>query len=140
MTILAVDDEPLMLTLIATVLRENGYHVLTADCAAQAIALFREDPESVDLLISDVVMPGMDGPSLAKELRAVRPDLKVLLVSGYCDAKQLDHDFEFLPKPFVVYEFVSRVRSLSRRRGRQAAAPSEDSKDNEATFVAVPAQ
>ncbi|HKE24474.1 MAG TPA: response regulator [Bryobacteraceae bacterium] len=139
MTILAVDDEPLMLTLMATVLRENGYDVLTAGGAAQAIALFREHPEDVDLLISDVVMPGMDGPSLAAELRSARPDLKVLLVSGYCDPRQLDRGFEFLSKPFAVSELISRVRSLLRRHSRRAAGQSEDDSHNEATFVAVPA-
>src|SRR5690349_18994608 len=100
MTILAVDDEPLVRTLVATVLEDNGYAVLTADSGACAMAVFREHSEEVDLLISDVVMPGMDGPSLAAELRTQRPDLKVLLMSGYCEPEQLSHGFEFLAKPF----------------------------------------
>lgn len=117
MTILAVDDEPLIRTFVAAVLRENGFDVLTADCAAQAMDVFHDHPANVDLLISDIVMPGMDGPTLASRLRAERPDLEVLLISGFCDRAQLSHGFEFLPKPFTVSDILLKVRALLRHRG-----------------------
>lgn len=119
MTILAVDDEPLIRTLLATVLHDNGFDVLTADCAAQAIDVFHDHPEDVDLLISDIVMPGMDGPTLATKLQMERPDLQILLISGYCDRAQLSRGFEFLPKPFAIPDMLSKVRALLRNRNRR---------------------
>ena len=135
MTILTVDDEPLVRTLLATVLRENGFQVLTADCAAQAIAIFQENGEDVDLLISDIVMPGMDGPSLALQLQAARPDLEVLLISGYCDAQQLDYGFEFLPKPFSVPDMLSKVRSLLGNREHRGAQLPKNHRKVDAVFA-----
>jgi two-component system cell cycle sensor histidine kinase/response regulator CckA len=112
MTILAVDDEPLLRNLIASVLEDNGFAVLTADSGAQAIDLFREHSGEIDLLLSDIMMPGIDGPSLATQLQRSRPDLKVLLMSGYCDPAQLGYGFEFLPKPFDLSDLVAKVRGL----------------------------
>jgi len=114
MKILAVDDEPLMRNLLTTVLQDNGYSVLTADSGVQAIDVFQKHPGEIGLLISDVVMPGMDGPSLAAELQRSQPDLKVLLISGYCNPEQLSGGFEFLPKPFALVEMIAKVRSLLR--------------------------
>lgn len=119
MTILAVDDEPLIRTLVATVLQEDGFDVLTADCAAQAMDVFHGHPDEIDLLITDVVMPGMDGPKLAAKLQAECPDLEVLLMSGYCDPAQLSHGFEFLAKPFTVSEMLFKIRRLMRNRSRK---------------------
>ena len=121
MTILAVDDEPVMRTLIATVLQDNGFAVLTADCAARAMDIFEEHHGEVDLLISDVVMPGMDGASLAAALQAAKPGLRVLLMSGYCASEQLAQGFEFLSKPFSLPEMLARVRGLLRRPAKQRA-------------------
>lgn len=135
MTILAVDDEPLVLTLVATALQENGFQVLKANCAAQAMAIFREHAEDVDLLISDIVMPGMDGPSLAAALRKARPDLEVLLMSGYCDARHLEHGFEFMPKPFSLPEMVARVRLIL--RNRRSARPPQNRRKAEPVFAAA---
>ena len=126
MTILAVDDEPLIRTLVATVLQDNGYNVLTADCADQAMAVFRERPEDVDLLISDVRMPGMDGPTLAARLQTARPDLQVILMSGYCDCEQLSHGFEFLSKPFTIADILTKVRTLLSGRGQRSGLHTEN--------------
>lgn len=127
MTILAVDDEPLIRTLLATVLQDIGIEVLTADCAAQAITMFHERPD-VDLLISDIVMPGMDGLTLATKLRKERPDLGVLLISGYCDREHLSHGFAFLPKPFTVPDMLTAVRALLPGRSRGTAQGAEPRK------------
>jgi two-component system, cell cycle sensor histidine kinase and response regulator CckA len=119
-TVLVVDDEPLMCTMLAHFLKDEGFAVLTAACGSQAISLFRSHLGEIDLLISDIVMPGMDGPSLARELKSVNPDLAVLLMSGNCDSKQIDNTFAFLPKPFSMRNLLTRVRSLT--RSRQAVA------------------
>jgi two-component system cell cycle sensor histidine kinase/response regulator CckA len=115
-TILAVDDEPLIRTLLSTVLKENGFQVLTADCAAKAMEVFHDHSDDVDLLISDIVMPGMDGPTLATKLQTECPDLEVLLISGYCDRAQLSRGFEFLPKPFAITDMLMKVHTLLRNR------------------------
>jgi two-component system cell cycle sensor histidine kinase/response regulator CckA len=127
MKILAVDDEPLLRDLMATVLEENGFSVLTAGSGAEAISLFREHRSEIDLLISDIIMPGMDGPSLAVQLQKWRPDLKVLLISGHCDPSQLSCGFEFLAKPFGLSEMVAKVRALLRRKGLQAVGTGHNS-------------
>jgi two-component system, cell cycle sensor histidine kinase and response regulator CckA len=111
-TVLVVDDEPLMCSMLTQVLQQEGFSVLTAACGTQALALFRSHRHEIDLLISDIVMPEMDGPSLAAKLRAECPDIPVLLMSGYCESYQLRNDFEFLPKPFSIADLLSRVRVL----------------------------
>lgn len=127
MAILAVDDERQIVELIATVLHKNGLDVLTANSAAQALSEFREHSSDVDLLIADIGLPDLDGPSLAARLQAQRPHLKVLLISGFCESGQLAPGFEFLHKPFALDEMLERVFSLlhtKRRRpepARQAA-------------------
>jgi DNA-binding NtrC family response regulator len=132
-TILAVDDEPLMRNLLATVLQENGYAVLTADSGMQAIDVFHKHPGEIDLLITDIVMPGMDGPSLAAELQQSQPGLKVLLISGYCNPEQLSFGFEFLPKPFALLDMVAKVRSLL--RPKQLHAVHEAACENQTTLA-----
>lgn len=124
MTILAVDDEEMMRSLIASILRDNGFNVLTADCSTHAMSVFREHAGNIDLLITDVVMPGMDGPTLAAALRTVRPDLPVLLISGYCEPEHLAGGFEFLSKPFSLSDMLSKVRALLESHGhRRRRAP-----------------
>jgi two-component system, cell cycle sensor histidine kinase and response regulator CckA len=111
-TVLVVDDEPMVCTMLAHFLENEGFTVFTAECGPQAISLSRSNPGKIDLLISDIVMPGMDGPSLATELKSVNPRLAVLLMSGNCDSKQIDNAFAFLPKPFSMLDLLARIRSL----------------------------
>jgi len=114
--VLVVDDEPLMRSMMTHVLQQEGFSVFAAGCGTQALSLFRSHPGDIGLLISDVVMPEMDGPSLAAKLKAERPDLPVLLMSGYCDGEQLNNNFEFLAKPFSMSDLLARVRNLAQRR------------------------
>ncbi len=86
MTVLVVDDEPQLRMMLTHFLGQEGFAVLTAGCGSEAISLFRSHPE-IDLLITDILMPGMDGPSLAAALRSIKPDLAVLLMSGNCDCQ-----------------------------------------------------
>jgi two-component system, cell cycle sensor histidine kinase and response regulator CckA len=115
MTVLVVDDEPQLRTMLANFLEQEGFAVFTAGCGSQAISLFRSHPE-IDLLISDILMPGMDGPSLAAALRSLNADLAVLLMSGNCDPKQIDNAFAFLPKPFSFVDLLSKVRTVAPTR------------------------
>lgn len=139
MTILAVDDEPLVRTLVATALEENGFAVLTADCGARAMALFREHESEVDLLISDIVMPGMDGPSLARKLQAHRPDLKVLLMSGSCQSEQLAHGFDLLSKPFSICDMLAKVSKILGTQDLRHGNPLPNGRNDDAILTVAPA-
>ncbi len=104
-TILAVDDDPSVLELLVQTLDSAGYHVLMAESGRAAIEKFEENRHSIDLLLIDVIMPDLTGPVVAERLRAVRPELKVLFISGFHDADLVQRfaalkGFTLLPKPF----------------------------------------
>lgn len=116
-TILIVEDEPSILTLAATMLKRAGYVVLTASTPAQAIALTENHQDSIDLLITDVVMPEMNGRDLALKILSLYPNLKRLFMSGYTAdviAHQgvLDDGVHFIQKPFSKQLLVSTVREI----------------------------
>ncbi len=115
-TILLVEDEEAIRALVARTLRECGYEVLEAPAAAAAIAICESMSDALDLLVSDVVMPGMSGPELVKIIRQRRPDLPVLYLSGYTGKALSDHgvpaDVNLLTKPFDAHTLVSAVRKL----------------------------
>jgi len=116
-TVLVVDDEPAVRKVIAAALRRRGYRVL--DAAEGDAARERFLGEDVGLVISDVLLPGRSGVELARELIALRPDLKVLLITGYTPRDLVEHDaeladFPFLEKPFSVDELTSTVDRLWR--------------------------
>ena len=81
-TILVVDDDPSVLDLVVEILRRQGFHVLSAKCAADAIQLAGANEQRIDLLLSDIEMPAMSGPDLGQLLKKSRPDLHVMLMSG----------------------------------------------------------
>ncbi|MEO8455249.1 MAG: response regulator [Sphingomicrobium sp.] len=112
-TVLLVEDEPMVRTVAERALTRHGYQVITADNGEEALdVLARGEP--IDLLISDVVMPGMDGPTMVREARKSRPDLKILFMSGYAEEqlrKSIDiENVNFLPKPFSVTELAEAAR------------------------------
>ena len=96
----------------------------------EALELLEEDEDGFDLVISDVVMPGMDGPTLIREAKEHLGDARVIFISGYAErdiAKQLDEDREvsFLPKPFTVKDLADRVKQelgLKKEREKERAA------------------
>src|SRR5690606_28266896 len=92
----------------------QGYRVLSAASGTEALATARAHRQPLDLLVSDVVMPGLSGPALVQALRCDRPDLPVLLMSGYSDCKGrgAPDDVPLLHKPFTVAEFTRSVRAL----------------------------
>jgi two-component system, cell cycle sensor histidine kinase and response regulator CckA len=121
-TILLVEDEDSVRVLVGTILRRLGYRVLDAGTPAAATRLFEQHASEIDMLLTDVVMPGMNGPALARTLTAVRPDLKVLFISGYSDAA-LPHvsgggQTHFLSKPFQTSVLISKVREILSRNER----------------------
>ena len=110
-----VEDEEGLRALNARGLASRGYTVLEASNGIEAIAVFEMHDGKVDLVVSDVVMPEMDGPTLLKELRGRNPDLKIIFVSGYAEdafEKSLPQgqQFSFLPKPFTLKQLVEAVK------------------------------
>jgi two-component system cell cycle sensor histidine kinase/response regulator CckA len=110
-TLLLVDDEDSLRRLAARALTKAGWHVLEAASGEEALEL---DVTDIELVISDVMMPGLDGPGLVKALRARMPGLRAILVSGYADAAKrralLAQDIEFLAKPFAMNALVQIAR------------------------------
>ncbi len=116
-TVLLVEDESQVRKLVYEVLQSRGYRVLAAKDALEAVPLEENYPDRIDLLITDVVMPGMSGRELAQHLSATRPQTKVLFVSGYTDDALLRHGATtpgtaFLQKPFALEDLLRRVRAL----------------------------
>ena len=115
-TILVVDDEPEIRKLVAAMLTRDGYRVLIADTGENAIRLFRTNPDT-DLLLTDVVAPGMSGPMIADEIAALNPRIKVLFMSGY-DGTQVvqryvvEKGYSLLIKPFTMDQLGSKVRAV----------------------------
>jgi CheY-like chemotaxis protein len=117
--ILVVDDDPGVRSLASKVLAGQGYLTLEAADGEEAFALFSQQAGRVGVLVSDVVMPGLQGPELAARLRGVDPDLKVVLMSGYTEASSdsvgsmLEPGMRFLQKPFSPADLVALVRDVS---------------------------
>jgi DNA-binding NtrC family response regulator len=114
-TILAVDDDAAILNLLHHVLHDAGYHVLVANGGWDAIREFESSGNSVELLLTDVIMPDLTGPVLAERLRSQKPDLRVLFISGFHDADLVQRfvtrrGFTLLPKPFTVDALLRVVR------------------------------
>jgi two-component system, cell cycle sensor histidine kinase and response regulator CckA len=111
--LLVVEDEPMVRAVAERALVRQGYTVETACDGEEALALFAEG-KSYDLVVSDVVMPNMDGPAMARALRVQRPDMRILFMSGYAE-EQLRQSINldkvaFLPKPFSVQQIAEAVR------------------------------
>ncbi|NJN97257.1 MAG: PAS domain S-box protein [Anaerolineales bacterium] len=116
-TILLVEDESGVRGLVQQTLADQGYTILEAGHGRQALTLSGQHPGPIDLLLTDVVMPEMSGRDLAEQLKAQRPHLKVLFMSGYTDDIVLRHGLltaqvEFLPKPFSPRVLAVKVREL----------------------------
>jgi two-component system cell cycle sensor histidine kinase/response regulator CckA len=121
-TVLVVDDEPLVLQMVSVVLEQQGYSVLTAEGGTDALSLSQSHPGQIDLLVSDVVMPGMDGPTLATKLLAQNPKLPILFMSACCDTAAVGpcRGFPFLSKPFSIAILLSTVQTLLRQGSLRA--------------------
>jgi two-component system cell cycle sensor histidine kinase/response regulator CckA len=114
-TILLVEDEEGLRSLNARGLRSRGYSVIEASNGIEAMEALEEKNGAVDLVVSDVVMPEMDGPTLLKAMRERNPEVKIIFVSGYAEDafdKSLSENqqFAFLPKPFTLSQLVAAVK------------------------------
>jgi two-component system cell cycle sensor histidine kinase/response regulator CckA len=112
--ILLVEDEDAVRTFSTRALTNKGYQVLGAESGEAALALMEgEDLATIDLMITDVMMPGMDGPTMAKKMRERSPELKIIFISGYTEDKLKDHmgkNIFFLPKPFTLKQLAEKVK------------------------------
>jgi CheY-like chemotaxis protein len=118
LTVLVAEDEQSVRSFIAGVLRQQGHDVLETNGARQAIEAYRMCQGGVDLLISDVVMPGRNGTQLARELRQGQASLGVILISGYDRGAAANENGDipadaFLSKPFTASELIDRVAEVS---------------------------
>jgi CheY-like chemotaxis protein len=115
-TILLVEDEPAVRQLFAQALSRAGYRVHEARNGQEAIKVFDQHGDSIDLLLTDMRMPYMGGGELAQHLRARRVTLKLICISGYPGAIEDDLDADFLAKPFSRDALLHKVREVLDRR------------------------
>ncbi|MCK4541913.1 MAG: response regulator [Spirochaetales bacterium] len=116
-TILLVEDESNVRDLVLRMLESQGYHILEAENAGEALLICENFESRIHLLLSDIVMPVMNGDKLAVRLKTIRPDIKVLLMSGYPDkeANELtlgSRGIDFIAKPFNIEELAVKVRKV----------------------------
>jgi CheY-like chemotaxis protein len=116
-TILLVEDEDMVRELVHSALEDLGYTVLVAHRGDEAMSLARAYPNQIDLLLTDVIMPRLSGRELAEQLQALRPQTKVLFMSGYTDDAVIRHGLlmaqvEFLQKPFSPSDLSTKVRQV----------------------------
>jgi two-component system, cell cycle sensor histidine kinase and response regulator CckA len=115
-TILVVDDEPEIRKLVSAMLTRSGYRVLSADTGENAIRLFRNNSDT-ELLLTDVVAPGMSGPMIADQIAVLKPGIKVLFMSGY-DGTQVvrryvvEKGYSLLTKPFTMEQLRTKVQAV----------------------------
>ena len=126
--ILFVEDESAVRTIAAKLLRQRGYEVIEAEDGEQALELAEEWAGQIDMLISDVIMPGLDGPSLLKKARRYLGDAPVMFISGYAesdfsDLLQDEVGVSFLPKPLDIKTLAERVKQELHRAVDETGVP-----------------
>jgi CheY-like chemotaxis protein len=116
-TILLVEDEDFVRQVTAEVLSFGGYRVFEARTAAEAMRVFRQHGEHVQLLLTDVVLPGTNGRDLARDLQLLHPGLRTMFISGYPDNEVTQRGLEeprvfYLPKPYSAESLMQKVRQV----------------------------
>jgi PAS domain S-box-containing protein len=116
-TILIVEDDKKLLKLASSILSRGGYDILTAGDGSEALELVENSPKPIQLLVTDVVMPGMSGPIASERIRALRPSIRVLYTSGYTDDAIVHHGVldagtHLLEKPYSQHALLGAVRRL----------------------------
>ena len=116
-TALVVDDEATVRLYVKAVLQQHGFETIEAADGIEALHLLRNVAAGVDLLLSDVRMPNMDGIALARAIRAEFPAIPLILVSGYCSRKEApDLDVHFIPKPFTPATLLAAIGSVMKEK------------------------
>jgi two-component system cell cycle sensor histidine kinase/response regulator CckA len=129
-TILLVDDEATVLSLTGLMLGQQGYRAIAAPSAKEALRLFETQPDiKVDLLMTDIVMPDMDGIELASRLQTIRPALPVLFFSAYSAQEMLRPVFArnipFIAKPFTSLQLSKKIREVLEKPNLERTASAE---------------
>lgn len=122
--ILVVDDEPLIRVLVRRILGEQGYRIKEAASGDQAIAILKASGSEIDLLLTDMKMPGMHGTELATIARSMLPDLPVLYMSGYSEELSKLQSAEFIEKPFNRNSMLNKIRTAFAAAARETSANS----------------
>jgi DNA-binding NtrC family response regulator len=121
--ILVVDDEPSVVRAITATLATVGYRVIVAENGAAGLEAFLSHPDEIDLVLADVVMPIMDGVTMAQAIRRVRPEARVLLITAYSDAVVStlnEANFPLIRKPFLPEDLVRAVSAILDPRAASA--------------------
>jgi CheY-like chemotaxis protein len=126
-TILVVEDEEALRKIACSCLESGGYNVLEAATPVAALEIAKTHQGTIHLILSDVIMPGFSGPELAKNIRGIRNQIKVLYMSGYTNhliARHgvLDSGTLFLEKPFTLHSILTKVHAALHRAEKAAAA------------------
>ena len=111
-TILVVEDDAIVRMLIVDVLEELEFKVLEADGSETAIPLLADTSSTIDLLMTDVGLPGMNGRELAEKARELRPMLPILFASGYAENLELGHNMQVISKPFSIDQLRDKVKNI----------------------------
>ena len=119
--ILFVEDEADLTLIVADTLKEQGYEVVTASNGIQGLERFKSD--GADIIVADVMMPGMDGFNMAREIRKLSPDVPLLFLTAKSPIDDIEEGFEigandYLKKPFELRELIIRIKALLRRYGK----------------------
>jgi len=118
LSVMLVEDEAPVRAFAARALKMHGVDVTEASCAEVALEILQDPEHFVDIIVSDVVMPGMDGPTWVRKALEQRPEVKVIFVSGYAEESFAREHAKnpnaiFLPKPFSLKQLIETVRELS---------------------------
>jgi two-component system cell cycle sensor histidine kinase/response regulator CckA len=113
-----VEDEDAIRIFAKKILTNKGYYVLDFPSAKIAYSALKEKIDTIDLVITDVIMPEMTGPSMVTKLHQIKPNLKVIFISGYAEEAFTEEygdkrDFHFIPKPFSLKQLLSKVKEVS---------------------------
>lgn len=117
-TILLVEDETPVRIFAGRALRNKGYTVLEADCAETAIEIMQQSGNEVEIIVTDVIMPGMTGPTMIEEITKQYPNVKVIFISGYAEDVFVsnygsERSFNFLAKPFTLKQLASKIKEVA---------------------------
>jgi CheY-like chemotaxis protein len=126
--ILVVDDEKMLLILASELLRSAGFAVVTAQSGFECLDLFRASPRRFDLVLLDLSMPLMDGEETFHRLRALRPEVRVMLCTGFVQQERLNHMLDsglcgFIQKPLGAKEYIAAVRATLRQGALSSSNP-----------------